>query len=138
VDEIRGDPVYAGLLAGLVRTALALPDAALAQQLLDGVQPVMPLAAHALAAGRAQLAEAAGDLTEASHLYAEAAERWREFGNVPELAYALLGYGRSLSALGDPSAEPPLSEARDLFASMGYGPALANTEGFLAASGASA
>ncbi|HWQ01627.1 MAG TPA: AAA family ATPase, partial [Gaiellaceae bacterium] len=138
VDEIRGDPVYAGLLAGLVRTALALPDAALAQQLLDGVQPVMPLAAHALAAGRAQLAEAAGDLTEASHLYAEAAERWREFGNVPELAYALLGYGRSLSALGDPSAEPPLSEARDLFASMGYGPALANTEGFLAASRASA
>ena len=64
-------------------------------------------------------------------LYAEAAERWREFGNVPERAYALLGQGRCLAALGKPDAEAPLAEARDLFASMGYRPALAETDALL-------
>ena len=39
---------------------------------------------------------------EAAGLYAGAAERWREFGNVPERAYALLGQGRSLAALDLP------------------------------------
>ena len=42
--------------------------------------------------------------------------RWREFGNVPERAYALLGRGRCLIALGHAGAEVPLAEARDLFA----------------------
>ena len=64
-------------------------------------------------------------------LYAEAAERWRAFGNVPERAYALLGQGRCLAALGDPEAEGPLREAHELFASMGYKPALAETEALL-------
>jgi hypothetical protein len=45
---------------------------------------------------------------------------------------ALLGQGRCLRALGDASAEVPLAEARDLFASMGYKPALAETEKLLA------
>jgi hypothetical protein len=38
------------------------------------------------------------------------------------LAYALLGQGRCLAALGKPEAEEPLREAKELFASMGYGP----------------
>jgi hypothetical protein len=46
----------------------------------------------------------------------------RRSGNVPERAYALLGQGRCLGALGRPEAEQPLREARDLFASMGYKP----------------
>ncbi len=71
-------------------------------------------------------------------LYADAAERWREFGNVPERAYALLGHGRSLVALGQPGAEQPLNEARELFASMGYKPALEETEKLLAAVAAAA
>ena len=66
-----------------------------------------------------------------SALYAEAAERWREFGNVPERAYALLGQGRCLAALGQPEAQEPLREARELFASMGYKPALAETDALL-------
>ena len=50
-------------------------------------------------------------------------------GNVPERAYALLGQGRCRLALGDVGSEAPLTEARDLFASMGYKqPALAETE----------
>jgi hypothetical protein len=34
--------------------------------------------------------------------------------------------------LGDAGAELPLAEGRDLFASMSYGPALAETEALLA------
>ena len=54
-----------------------------------------------------------------------------EFGTVPERAYALLGQGRCLLALRRPEAEQPLREARDLFAAMGYRPALVETESLL-------
>jgi len=60
-----------------------------------------------------------------------AAERWHQFGNVPERAYALLGHGRCLTALSKPDAEAPLREARELFASMGYKPTLAETDALL-------
>jgi hypothetical protein len=86
---------------------------------------------HALCASRAQLAEHAGELEEAAALYAEAAGRWLESGNVPERAYALLGQGRCLRALGRPGAEEPLLEARELLASMGYVPALGEVDGLL-------
>jgi hypothetical protein len=71
-------------------------------------------------------------------LYDEAASRWQEFGNVPERAYALLGQGRCLVALGDGSADAPLSEARNLFESLGYKPALTETEKLLTRSTATA
>ena len=127
----RETPYYARQLAAMVRTALAAGDAALAKRLADGLEPRYPLDEHALCAARAQLAEHAGEHADAATLYAEAAERWQEFGNVPERAYALLGQGRCLLALGRPGAEEPLREARDLFASMGYKPALAETEALL-------
>ena len=112
----------------MVRTALAAGDPELAERLADGLKPRYPLDEHALCAARAQLAEHAGDHADAASLYAEAAARWQEFGNVPERAHALLGEGRSLHALARPRAEQPLREARDLFAAMGYKPALAATE----------
>jgi len=118
-------------LPRLVRTAVVLRQPALATQLVDGVEPRTPLFEHALSACRAQLAEAAGERAEAAQLYAEAAERWCTFGNVPERAYALLGQGRCLAALGKPDADEPLGEARELFASMGFGPALAETDALL-------
>jgi class 3 adenylate cyclase len=124
----RSDPYYACSLPELVRTAHALGQPELAARLVDGVQPVTPLSEHALSACRAQPAEAAGDHARAAVLYAEAATRWQEFGNVPERAHALLGQGRCLAALGKPEAEAPLREARELFASMGYKPALADTD----------
>jgi tetratricopeptide (TPR) repeat protein len=127
VPGTRPDPYYASVLPGLVRGALALGDRELAARLVDGVQPVTPLHEYALAACRAQTAEAACEQAEAAALYAEAAEYWREFGNVPERAYALLGQGRSLAALAKPEAEVPLRQAKELFASMGYRPALAET-----------
>jgi class 3 adenylate cyclase/tetratricopeptide (TPR) repeat protein len=129
---------YAVRLPGMVRTALAAADPSLARTLTDKLQPHFPLNQHALTASRAQLAEYAGEHSQAAALYADAAQAWREFGFVHEQAHALLGEGRCLLALGDTRAEQPLTEARDLFASMGYEPALAETEKLLAGAPASA
>ncbi|MGA7989034.1 MAG: adenylate/guanylate cyclase domain-containing protein [Candidatus Dormiibacterota bacterium] len=127
----RGDPYYAALLPELVRCALALGDLTLAAGLTAGVEAHTPLQHHALAACRAALAEAAGDRATAVTAYADAATQWRQFGDVPELAYALLGKGRCLVALGTPGADGPLREARDLFTAMGYAPALNETDTLL-------
>jgi class 3 adenylate cyclase len=128
---VRADPYYASVLPALVRAALTLGEPELAARLADGVQPSTPLFEHALCAIRPQLAEAAGDRAEAAVLYAGAAERWHEFGNAPERAYALLGQGRCLSTNGDATAERPLLEARQLFASMAFAPAVAEVDGLL-------
>jgi hypothetical protein len=125
-------PYYVSQLAAMLRTALAAGDPALAKRLANGVEPRYPLDEHALCAARALLAEHAGDHADAATLlYAEAAARWQECGNVPERAHALLGEGRCLLTFGGPGAEPPLREARDLFAAMGYEPALAETDALL-------
>ena len=50
---------------------------------------------------------------------------------MPERAHALLGQGRCLHALGDRAAEQPLAEAKELFAAMGYEPALAEAQALL-------
>jgi tetratricopeptide (TPR) repeat protein len=128
VVGVRSDPYYAYSLPDLVRTAHALGQPQLAARLVDGVQPVTPIFGHALSACRAQLAEAAGDLPRAAALYADAATRWKEFGNMPERAYALLGQARCTLALGHAGADAPLADARALFASMGYKPALDESE----------
>jgi class 3 adenylate cyclase/tetratricopeptide (TPR) repeat protein len=124
----RSEPYYAALLAGLVRSALALNDPKLAAKLVHGVEPRAPLHDHALCACRAQLAEAAGTHADAAALHAEASERWHEFGDAPERASALVGQGRCLVRLGRPEAEQPLREAREIFTALGYRPALAETE----------
>jgi class 3 adenylate cyclase len=129
---IRGEIKFAANLPELVRCALTLRDAELAAQLADGVRPRTPLHVHALCAARAQLAEAGGEHARAATLYAEAAGRWEEFGEVPECAYALLGYGRCLLSVGRSAAKVPLATARELFESLGYKPALAETEALLA------
>ena len=125
------DPYYAALLPELVRCALALGDSELAARLVAGVEPGTPLQQHALATCRAALAEAAGDYPTAAAAYRDAATRWRQFGDVPELAAALLGQGGCLVALGTPGADGPLREARALFTTMGYAPALSETDALL-------
>jgi hypothetical protein len=105
---------------------------------MHSLRPTTPLRQHTLLTVRAAISEAAGkNPKEAARLYAEAAQRWHTFGNVPERAYALLGQGRCLRALDDPETEQPLREARELFASMGYQPALAEAEALLHQSAAS-
>ena len=125
-------------LPSVLRVALALDDATLAERLAAGTEPTTPLREHALASAHAQLAEAAGDHTAAAELYQQAAERWRQFGNVPERAYALLGQGRCLATLGKPEAEARLREARDLFTTLAYQPALAESRALLGESEAAA
>jgi hypothetical protein len=127
----RQSPSYARQLPAMLRTALATRDAELAQRLVDGIDSRYPLNGHALCAARAQLAEHSGEHARAETLYAEAAARWQTFGNVPERAYALLGRGRCLLALDDSHAEVPLRQAQELFDSMGYKPALAETDRLL-------
>jgi hypothetical protein len=131
IAGVRADPYYASVLPALARAALTLGEPELAARLTDGVQPSRPLFEHALITAHAQLAEAGGDHAEAAVLFAEAAERWREFGNVVERAYTLLGQGRCLSAIGDLSGKEPLFVARELFASMGFAPAVAETDALL-------
>jgi class 3 adenylate cyclase/predicted ATPase len=131
VPGVRVDTYYVSLLPELVRCALTLGEPELAARLVDGVEPRRPRHEQVLLSCRAQLAEAAGDPAEAAGLYSTAAEHWREFGNVPERAHALLGQGRCLLTLGRPEAADPLRAARDLFAGMGYKPALAETEALL-------
>jgi hypothetical protein len=75
---------YARLLPTMVRTALATGDPAVAKRLAEGLRLRYPLDEHALCAARAQLAEHTGDHAEAATLYAEAAERWHEFGNASQ------------------------------------------------------
>ena len=115
----------------MLRTVLAVGDAGLASRLVAGLEPNYPLNEYALCAGRAQLAEAAGHHAEAAALYTEAVTHWHDFGNVPEHAHALLGQGRCLLATDPAAAHQPFVEARDLFAAMGYKPALAVTEALL-------
>jgi tetratricopeptide (TPR) repeat protein len=129
---VRGDQSYVTHLPELVRGALALGDQQLASVLVGGVESGIPLYGHALCACRAQLAEADGNHAGAALGYAEAAERWRGFGRVTELAHALLGQGRCMLVLNDTGGDWPLSEARRLFASMGYEPRLREAESLLA------
>jgi len=82
---------------------------------------------------RAQLAEYVGDVAAAATLYADSIERWRGFGDVQELAFALLGHGRCLLALGEPAeAEERLLEARDSSRRSSTSPRLRKRNGCLA------
>ncbi len=126
------DIYWATYLPTLHRSALQLGDPGLAQRLTDGVPLGMPIFERALASTRAQQAEAAGTAAEAVALYAEAAAAWRRFDNRPEQAFALLGQGRVLCALGDPAeAEKSLLEARALFDWMEYGPFVATVDALI-------
>jgi tetratricopeptide (TPR) repeat protein len=109
LEQVTG--LETGLLPQVVRSALAVSAVEMATRLVESAEAQTPLREHALVASRAQLAEHGGQTAEAATLYAEAAARWRAFGNVPERGYALLGQGRCLAALGEPGAEQPLCEA---------------------------
>ena len=129
LDDLGTVPAWQ--LRPVVETALALDGPALAERLVGYVEPTEPANRHAVASARARLTEARGDHAAAANLYEEAARAWEEFDTVPGRAYALLGCGRCLHALGRSEAEQPLRVARELFASMGYRPALAETDALL-------
>jgi hypothetical protein len=87
---------------------------------------------HALTTANAALAEAHRDHQTAAQGYADAADRWQRFGVVPEQAFALLGRGRSLLALAQPSdADPVLRQTRQILDRLGAAPALTETDALL-------
>jgi hypothetical protein len=122
---------YGIQLARMVRIALATGENDLARWLATDVPAPYDLNRNALTTSEAALAEADRHFETAARGYANAARHWYKFGSVPERAYALLGQGRCLVALGHAGAEVPIAEARDLFASRAYKPALTETEELL-------
>ena len=98
--DARGDENYAAVLPAMVRTALTTANPELAERVSIGLDARHPLAQGALTSVNAALAEAHGDHHTAAAEYADAAGRWESFGVVPEQAFALLGQGRCLVALG--------------------------------------
>ncbi len=128
--------IYGDHLPCAIRAVLSIGDRETADRLAAGIEPLSRASRLALASSHAQISEATRDLTAASSGYTEAADGWEAFGDVPEHAYARLGQGRCLVALGDAKAEAPLRRARGLFASMGYAPAVAAAEALLASGSA--
>ena len=129
---------YPPVLPAMVRTALALGDLQLAERLAGGFElSRYPYAEHAIVAANAAISEARGDHEAAADAYTDAAGRWQRFGVVPEQAFALLGQGRCLTALGQPTeATHALQQAREIFAALKAAPALAETDTLLQQAGA--
>ena len=133
---VRDNQNYPDLLPAMVRTALAVGDPAVADRLATGPEPRYPLAEHALVTAGAALTEARGDAGAAAEAYCDAGERWTRFGVVPEQAFARLGQGRCLLALGRPEeAATALRPAREVFAGLGARSFLAVLEGLLRETG---
>ena len=127
--ETRDTIPYSWLLPGLVRTAIVLGDRSLAARLVVGLEPRHPYAEHALITATAVLAEAGGDHQAAAAGYADAAQRWQQFGVVAEHAFAMQGHGCCLINLGRVNeAVPILQHARQLFHRLNATPALAETD----------
>jgi class 3 adenylate cyclase/tetratricopeptide (TPR) repeat protein len=127
----RSDRHRALFLPELTRICAQREALDLARALADGLTADLGRIGSARTAAAAALAEAEGRLDEALPLYERAAARWQEFGSVPGRAEALLGHGRCLLSLGRPGSEGPLTEARDLFASMRYEAGLAESQALL-------
>ena len=99
---------------------------------VDGLEPLFALHRHALATGRALLAESGGDHAQAAAGFADSAERWERFEVPWERVQAALGLGRSLIGLGRAAqAAASLRTAREIFASLGAAPALRETDSLL-------
>jgi tetratricopeptide (TPR) repeat protein len=110
---------YCHHLPRLARAAHTLDDRDLLARLAAGVPDTLPRQQHGLVTVRAIQAELAREHARAAALYADAADRWEQFTEVPEQAHGLLGQGRCLTAVGDPGADVPLRHARALFDHMG-------------------
>jgi tetratricopeptide (TPR) repeat protein len=115
-------------IPGLMRCALRLGEADLAEQLARGLQPGLPLVDHVIVTAQALLAWANGEHEAAAAGFADAVIRWQDFGMPYEKAQALLGQGRCLLGLGKvPEAAAVLERAREIFSRLGAKPALAET-----------
>ena len=130
--DVRAAPSYPEHLPVLVRTAATVGAVDLGEQLVAGVEARTPLRKHSVVAARAVLAEGRSDTAAAADLYLDAADRWAAFATPVEEAYALLGAGRCLLALGRMAeATVALERAHSLWVSLKAAPLLAETDALL-------
>jgi class 3 adenylate cyclase/tetratricopeptide (TPR) repeat protein len=135
IEEITRDrPVFRSRhLPETLRVCVASNAIRLAELLLDGNVHRAARHEYSVLAGRAVLTEAQGQPDEASALYAEASERWKNYGFPLEHGQAALGAGRCLVAVGRPhEAADHLLEARRTFDALQARPLLADADGVLA------
>jgi len=112
-------------LPDALRVCARAGELELGERLLKGGTEVVARDRHLALAARAVLTEARGETESAAELYAEAAERWAEFGHALERGLALLGRGRCLAALGrTDEVAAPLREAEAAFQRLGALPLL--------------
>jgi tetratricopeptide (TPR) repeat protein len=135
LEEVtRGRAVFrARHLPDALRVCVAAGAIRLGESLLETSGHAAARHRHSVLTGRAVLTEARGKQEEASALYAEAAERWADYGFALERGQAALGAGRCLVALGRrPEAATRLDEARRTFETLRAGPLLEDTDRLLA------
>jgi tetratricopeptide (TPR) repeat protein len=102
------------------------------ERMLDDLRGLHPRLQRFTTTGRAILAEANGNHTEAASLYERAAHAWESYSCVVERAYALLGLGRCRLALGQSlEAAEPLQSARATFGRLGARLLVAETDALL-------
>ena len=118
-------------LPHLTRCDLAVGDIATAEQRCQNFVPLFQNHATGLQTAWAQVAEARGEFRPAAEAFGQASEQWRASGSALEQAYAVLGAGRCLVALGDAAADERLHEARRLFLGMGAGPRVEECDALL-------
>jgi tetratricopeptide (TPR) repeat protein len=130
-----GRPIPAGMSARPLRSRYAprwfgVPPARLRIRPTRGsATTAARAAANAVAAGAAALLEARGNLDAAADAYADVGVRWDTLGIVPELAFALLGQGRTLLALGRAAeARAALERAKGIFVGLKAAPALSEID----------
>ena len=127
-------PNYVAYLPEAVRTALAAGDVALAARLSSGIDSILPMQRNVVACLQGLLEEHDGTMDAAAAHFAHAATRWGDFRVPYEEAHALLGRGRCLAALGKRAeAAGSLAAAREIFARLEAGPALAESDALLGA-----
>ena len=133
-ESMRERPgFHAGLLEDSARVCLAGGAAQLLRELTERAQPHLWRDRNCVLSARAVLGELEGEPGTALDLHVEAADGWAAFPHVFEHGHALLGAGRCLLTLGrGPEARARLLQARDLFASLGAAPSIAETDELLA------
>ncbi len=117
----------------LIRATLACGDTGLGERFVAAMQRGTPAQEHGLQAALALLAEARGDTADAASRHADAAQRWREFGDLSELTPALIGLARCTDDPGHRHAA--LTEALPLLTAMGDATLLAEARALGARAG---